>query len=302
MRFVENFPTISDLAAASEDEILKLWQGLGYYSRARNLHTAAKYVDEELNGIFPSKYETIIRLKGVGEYTAAAIASLAFHLPHAVVDGNVFRVLSRYFGISEPFDTANGKKMFRDLANELISANDPATHNQAMMEFGALQCVPVNPGCAICPLQISCYAYNNKVVDRLPVKSKKVKIRNRYFNYFVIFTGDSVFLKKRSGNDIWKNLFEFPLTETKNKESVKKLVEEDAFSLLCNFNGTEVETITEWKIHLLSHQKIIYRFIVLRVEREKKITSDLIKVDKKDIFNFAVPRLLENFINNSKLF
>ena len=302
MRFVGNFPALSDLALASEDEVLKLWQGLGYYSRARNLHAAAKFIDKELNGVFPSEYETILKLKGVGDYTAAAIASIAFHRPCAVVDGNVFRVLARYFGISEPFDTATGKKLFRDLANELVPADNPGTHNQAMMDFGALQCVPVNPDCLVCPLHTSCLAYNNKMVDRLPVKSKKIKVRSRYFNYFVIFTNNSVFLRKREGDDIWKNLFEFPLAETKNRASAKKVIEEDACSLLANFSGTELDQITEWKTHLLSHQKIVYRFFVLRVEEEKKITSGLIKVGKKDIFNFAVPKLLEKFINSSKLF
>ncbi len=302
MRFVENFPTVSNLAVASEDEVLKMWQGLGYYSRARNLHAAAKFIDLELNGIFPSEYKTILGMKGVGEYTAAAIASIAFHLPYAVVDGNVFRVLSRYFGISEPFDTAYGKKIFRNLANELVPASNPGIHNQAMMDFGALRCVPVNPVCSDCPLHLGCFACNNKMVDRLPVKSKKINVRNRYFNYFVIVTTDSVFLRKRDGDDIWKNLFEFPLAETKNKASVKIVIEEDAFLLLDNFIGTEVETITEWKTHLLSHQKIFYRFFVLRVGKAKKMTSGLIQVNKKDIFDFAVPKLLENFINNSKLF
>ncbi len=300
--FVENFPTVSSLAAASEDKVLKLWQGLGYYSRARNLHAAAKYIDKELNGAFPSSYESLLSLKGVGEYTAAAIASFAFNLPCPVVDGNVFRVLARYFGIDTPIDTANGKKLFHRLASELIPANAPAMHNQAMMEFGALQCIPVNPACTSCPLHAGCFVFRSSTVGCFPVKIKKTTLRKRYFNYFVIFTGNSVFLRKRNGNDIWKNLFEFPMIETTNRTKEKELIEKEASVMLSGLEKPEVEIITKWEIHLLSHQKINYRFFVLKAGEEKKISCDLIKVDKKDIFNFAVPKLLENFINNSKLF
>ncbi|MDX9882962.1 MAG: A/G-specific adenine glycosylase [Prolixibacteraceae bacterium] len=303
LRFVEKFPTVSDLATAPEDEVLKLWQGLGYYSRARNLHAAAKYIDKELNGIFPSAYESIHALKGVGEYTAAAIASFAFHLPHAVVDGNVFRLLARYFGISEPIDTGAGKKLFRKLAGELVPPGNPALHNQAMMEFGALQCVPVKPACLLCPLQTGCFAHSNKLVGYFPVRNRKSVARNRYFNYFVIFSGSSVFLKRRKEKDIWKNLFEFPLVETKNEISAKEIIGgKEVSSLLSGFLEMKLERVTDWKKHLLSHQKIIYRFFILQVEKEKKISSGLIKVEKKDIFNFAVPKLVESFINNSKLF
>ena len=299
LRFIENYPTVSDLAMASEDEVLKLWQGLGYYSRARNLHYTAKYIMEYYNGIFPSVYDTILSLRGVGVYTAAAIASIAFHFPYAVVDGNVFRVLSRYFGVWHPIDTNDGKKIIVEIASALIDGSDPGLHNQALMEFGALQCVPVNPDCSVCPLQASCYAFINKQIDKLPVKKNKTKIRNRYFNYFVISDGNIVFLRKRTENDIWKNLYEFPMIETEKKISAKKLLSEQAQSVFVTFGQVEIKSISDWQNHILSHQKIAYRFIVVHAPCEKKFTSGLIKVDKKDIFNFAVPKLLEKFITNN---
>lgn len=299
-RFIEKFPTISELASASEDEVLKLWQGLGYYSRARNLHFTAKYIQLYNNGVFPSDFESIIKLKGIGEYTASAIASISFKLPHAVVDGNVFRVLARYFGIEDPIDNNEGKKLFRKLAAELIIGRDPAIHNQAMMEFGALQCIPGNPDCDRCPVVSSCSAFLNGMVDKLPVKRNKTKVRDRYFNYFVIFTNDLVFMNKRTSNDIWKNLYEFPLIETIKDEPIEKMLGKEAVSKLGEFETIEIGEITEWKIHLLSHQRIFFRFFVFHDVDEKKISSDLIKVNKKDIFNFAVPKLVENFINNSK--
>ncbi len=303
LRFIENYPTLSDLAMASEDEILKLWQGLGYYSRARHLHYTARYITEHYNGVFPSDYDSILKLKGVGTYTAAAIASIAYHLPYAVVDGNVFRVLARYFGIVDPVDTNQGKKSIMEIASTLITGSDPGLHNQAIMEFGALQCVPVNPDCNKCPLHPECYAYINNQVDGLPVKKKRTKVRKRYFNYFVIFTDHSVFLKKRTENDIWKNLYEFPMIETGKKINIKKFLSDQQVQyVLENFEQVEIRNISSWQSHILSHQKIGYRFIVVHASLEKKITSHLIKVDKKDIFNFAVPKLLENFINNNTCF
>ena len=301
-RFVEKFPSVSVLAQASEDEVLKLWQGLGYYSRARNLHYTAKYIHSELNGTFPFDYESIIKLKGIGEYTAAAIASISFRLPYAVIDGNVYRVLSRYFGIADPIDTNEGKKVFRDLAAELISDYDPGVHNQAMMEFGALHCVPTNPDCVQCPVNSFCHAYLNGTVDKLPVKRNKTKVRERYFNYYVVSLGETVFLKKRTSNDIWRNLYEFPMIETKTDEPKGKMLEQEFVSNIGMFEEMEINEITEWNTHLLSHQRIFFRFFVFHVSGEKKISSYLIKVNKKDIFNFAVPKLLENFINNSNLF
>ena len=215
LKFVKNFPTVFDLARADEEEILKLWQGLGYYSRARNLHTSAKYIIDELEGVFPTNYKSLLKLKGVGDYTASAIASICFDEPTAVVDGNVYRVLARYFGIATPINSTSGIKEFKKLAQELIDVKNPANHNQAIMEFGARMCKPQNPDCTICPLNDSCIALQKKEVKNLPIKDKKVKVRKRYFNYLVVITSDKkTILRKREGKGIWQNLYEFPLIET----------------------------------------------------------------------------------------
>ncbi|HEY6915066.1 MAG TPA: A/G-specific adenine glycosylase, partial [Paludibacter sp.] len=200
--FIQTFPSVKDLAKASEDQVLKLWQGLGYYSRARNLHFTAKYIVDQYQGKFPNTYQGLLSLKGIGEYTAAAIASISFHEAVPAVDGNVYRVLSRYFGISEPMDTTQGKKVFMQLAKNLIKGTNPGMHNQAMMEFGALQCTPLKPNCPECPLNNRCFAYLNQKQGELPVKSKKTKQRNRYFNYFVLIHDDSTWIRKRIHKDI----------------------------------------------------------------------------------------------------
>ena len=227
LRFIEKFPDLHVLASAREEEVLKLWQGLGYYSRARNMHAAAKEIINLHHGKFPGTYEEIRRLKGIGDYTAAAISSIAFGIPSPVVDGNVCRFFSRYFGIGEPADTQKGKTAVREKAKEHISSEHPGDFNQAIMEFGALQCKPV-PDCMTCPLKTGCVAFQQKRIAEFPVKSKKQRVRTRYFHYLLIKTGKgknhSVFLKKRTGNDIWKNLFDFPLIETEKAVNYKKLI------------------------------------------------------------------------------
>lgn len=296
MSFTEEFPTISDLASASEDKILKLWQGLGYYSRARNLHFTARYIAEHYNGKFPDEYRLILSLKGIGDYTAAAIASISFNQEYPALDGNVYRVLSRFYGISDPIDTSAGKKIFVKLAAELIKGTDPGMHNQALMEFGALQCTPQKPDCLSCPLHERCYAFANKKVADLPVKLKKTTQRHRYFNYFEISHGDSVWLKKRVGKDIWKNLFEFPMIETSEATSFEELMAMLEVNQLMGADNPVVEKIEDWKIHLLTHQKINYRIIKVCLLQEKEMPVELIRVNKKDIFNFAVPKLLETYL------
>ncbi|MDP2890440.1 MAG: A/G-specific adenine glycosylase [Bacteroidota bacterium] len=296
LSFIGEFPTISDLASASEDKVLKLWQGLGYYSRARNLHFTARYISEHFNGKFPEKHRLILSLKGIGEYTAAAIASISFNQEYPAVDGNVFRVLSRFYGIYEPIDTSAGKKIFVKLAAELIKGTDPGMHNQALMEFGALQCTPQKPDCLRCPLSERCYAFANKKVADLPVKLKKTTQRHRYFNYFDISHSDSVWLKKRVGKDIWKNLFEFPMIETSVATGFEELMAMSEVNQLMDADNSVVEKITDWKIHLLTHQKINYRIIKVSLLQEKEMPVELIRVNKKDIFNFAVPKLLETYL------
>jgi len=215
-RFRRRFPNVRALADAPEDEVMKNWEGLGYYSRARNLHAAAKYVAYDCGGQFPSDYQSIRKLKGVGPYTAAAIASFAYELPYAVVDGNVYRILSRFWGIDSPIDTAEGKKTFARLAQDLLEANpvSPSRHNQAMMDFGATQCTPKAPDCMFCPLREKCQAWLQGKVGQLPVKSKKLVKKHRYFHYLLFNWRGQVWIGKRQGKDIWRNLYEFPLLET----------------------------------------------------------------------------------------
>lgn len=300
MRFIEEFPTISDLASASEHQILKLWQGLGYYSRARNLHFTAKYIQQNYNGKFPDDYESILLLKGIGEYTAAAIASISFNLEYPAVDGNVYRVLSRFFGISEPIDTGTGKKIFYNLAKELIKDTDPGMHNQALMEFGAMQCAPKNPDCQICPINESCYAFSTKKISDLPVKQNKTKQRDRYFNYLVLIRKNNTWLRKRVGDDIWKNLFEFPIVETIDEISIDKLLEQKEFQNIVQPDLAVIENVSNWKIHILSHQRIHFRFIRIRLSDEINVPNNLIRVIKEDIFNFAVPKLLEIYLDENR--
>ena len=294
-RFVEEFPTIFDLANASEDTILKLWQGLGYYSRARNLHFTAKFIVNNYNGIFPNDFKSILSLKGIGIYTAAAIASIAFNLPYAAVDGNIYRVISRYFGISTPIDSEKGKSEIQKIANELISEKNPGFHNQTYMEFGALQCAPKSPNCNLCPLQETCYAAINNLTDQIPVKEKKVKQRTRFFYYYIIECRNSILLEKRTGKDIWKNLHQFPLIE-----SEFELSENEILNLATPVNTHEnanFKSISGSVKHVLTHQTIYARFVQIETEEFNLKDSNFIKVNKKDIYKFAVPRLLENYLN-----
>ena len=213
LRFMERFPTVKSLAEAPEDEVMRLWQGLGYYSRARNLHEAARMIASREDG-FPKTYEEVRSLKGIGEYTAAAICSFAYGLPYAAVDGNVYRVLSRWLGIDTPIDTATGKKLFSKWANQLLDTQHPGLYNQAIMDFGALQCLPQSPDCSTCPLEVSCVARKEGCVDKLPVKSHRTKVLPRYFNYIYVRAGAFTFIHKRTDDDIWKNLYELPLVES----------------------------------------------------------------------------------------
>ena len=301
LRFIEVYPTVNDFAIATEDEILKQWQGLGYYSRARNMHQTAKIIVKKFNSKFPADLKILLKLKGIGDYTAAAIASIAFDLPHATVDGNVFRVLSRIYGIGTPIDTGQGKKDFYSLANELLDQQQPGEFNQALMEFGALQCTPKNPDCPNCPVKSICVAHANDAVHSFPVKKGETKIRKRYFNYLVIQEEAYTFLTKRSENDIWKNLYEFPLIESIEKMDAFQIFqkEQSYFSAETNI---QIEGESKWQKQVLTHQHIFYRFIYLKIEDKKNIPSSLIKVNKKDIFNFAVPKPIEKELETNNWF
>ncbi len=267
-RFVEAFPTVTDLAQASENEVIKLWQGLGYYSRARNLHTAAKMVRDQFEGVFPADYDEIKSLKGVGDYTAAAIASFAFNLPHAVVDGNVYRFLSRYYGIDTQIDSSQGKKFFQELATSILDKKDPGLHNQAIMEFGALQCKPAKPDCENCIFKLECKAFINDQVHLFPVKGKKLKSRIRYFNYLIIKDKGAIFMKKRLSGDIWQHLYDFPLIETSTELSPAKVVASKEWKTLFKKQSIHIEMVSDLVVHKLSHQQIITRFFEIRIEKK----------------------------------
>lgn len=298
-KFAQNFPTVKHLAQAENDKVMKLWQGLGYYSRARNLHTTAKTIHSLYKGTFPSGYEEILSLKGVGEYTAAAIASFAFNKPHAVVDGNVYRVLSRVFGIETPIDSSLGKKEFYKLANELIDKKNPGLHNQAIMEFGSMQCKPVNPDCAVCPLNMHCYAFSKRVVADLPIKEKKTKVRNRYFNYIVFRHKGTIAIHKRTAKDIWINLHDFPLIETDKELSEEQLLKSPAWKHWVGKSKYSIKSISSPHKHILSHQKIYARFIEIESKQTLKtfLPKDVIIIKEADIQNYAVPRLVDLYLN-----
>ncbi|MCZ8229536.1 A/G-specific adenine glycosylase [Flavobacterium sp.] len=291
--YLENFPTIYDLAQSDEQKVLKLWQGLGYYSRARNLHQTAQYIVNELDGVFPNSYAGLLELKGVGEYTAAAIASFAYNEPVPVVDGNVFRVLSRYFGIESDISLGKTKKEFTALAAELLPKEQPALFNQAIMEFGALQCVPKSPNCGDCIFNTSCVALQKGKVHELPVKSKKLKVSHRYFNYIVVTDKNgNTKIQQRTDKGIWYNLYEFPLIETKKEEgfeTIAPLIQENV-----SF-GSSVVSIQEVNpisiVHKLSHQHLYVKFW--------KVTLDDALVDgvtSEQLKTFPFPIVIHNFI------
>jgi A/G-specific adenine glycosylase len=293
--FTKEFPTVFDLANAYEEQVLKLWQGLGYYSRARNLHKTAQYVANELNGNFPPTYKELLKLKGVGEYTAAAVASFSYNEAVPVVDGNVFRVLSRYFDIESDIMLPATKKEFTELAYELMPKDNPAIFNQAIMEFGALQCVPKNPDCKICVFNDSCAALQKKKVDVLPVKSKKTKVTNRFFNYLVLEDAvGNTLIQKRESKGIWHNLYEFPLLETQeivDFDFVSKAVQNNIFSAYTIIGIEEYSQATV--IHKLSHQHLHIQFWKIKIEEilEKGIDNDHLKT-----FPFRI--VIYNFIEN----
>lgn len=303
-KFVNHYPTVFALANASEDEVLKLWQGLGYYTRARNLHATAKLIVKNFGGNFPETKEQLTNLKGIGDYTAAAIASFAFNKPEPVVDGNVFRLLSRFFGISTPIDSSTGKKGFTELANELMDKKNPALFNQAIMEFGALQCKPVNPYCLQCPLQDACVAFINKEVVQFPVKSKALKPKPRYFNYLVIHYKDAIYLNKRTEKDIWTNLFEFPLIETKKRCTEKQLVASSEWENLLGRQKTEDRRRKESKEykHQLSHQTIYAKFFEVEVKKELHYNKErsFLKIPIASLERYAVPRLIDRYWKERK--
>jgi A/G-specific adenine glycosylase len=286
--FIENFPTIFDFANANETDILKQWQGLGYYSRARNMHFTAQEIAFKMNGLFPNTFEDLKKLKGIGDYTAAAIASIAFNEDVGVVDGNVYRVISRYFGIADDISNSRSKKVFFDLVNSILQKGNAAEFNQAIMEFGALQCVPKNPDCSVCVFNESCYALQYKKISELPVKSKKVKIKQRFFNYLWICFEDELVLEKRIETDIWKNLYQMPLIETQESIGCDELLNE------INNDGRffEAEKIyfIETVKHKLTHQSLEIKFWKMEL-KEKNVDFEWFKNTEK----LPLPVVFANF-------
>ncbi len=292
LAFVENFPRVEDLANSDESKVLKLWQGLGYYSRARNLHFSAQYIMNQLGGEFPNTYKKLLELKGVGDYTASAVASICFNAPTAVVDGNVYRVLSRIFGIDTPINSTAGIKEFKLLAQELLDLKRPGEHNQAMMEFGAVQCKPQSPNCMDCPASHKCVAFAENRVSVLPVKLKKVKVRKRYFNYLVVQADGFTQLNQRKGKGIWEGLYEFPCVESTIELDEKELVDTVAFNAVVKGNSTLKLFNPKPIIHKLSHQHIHTKFWIVQIKRTPSFTTSW-----EDVFDYPVPILIHNFLN-----
>ena len=298
-RFVKKFPTVEDLANAPIDDVLRLWQGLGYYSRARNLHSASQEILEKYNLEFPNSYKQLLHLKGVGHYTAAAIASFAFNEEVAVLDGNVFRVLSRFYGISSDISSTSGIKEFREISAQNLPHNDASTYNQAIMEFGALQCAPKSPNCTECPLLTDCYAYNHELQAELPVKIKKVKIRHRYLFYFVIRVNDNIYMKKREKKDIWEGLYDFHLFEGDKDDNYETAFQKDTIINRFHTNNS-IQTVAhsaEIVKHVLSHQNLYINFSEIRLNETVDLSEyELYKYTIDAIEELPKPIVLNNYL------
>ena len=300
LNFLKKFPSLESLASASENEVLRQWQGLGYYSRARNIHKCARIIHEELNDIFPNTYSTLLKLPGIGPYTAAAIASIAFLEPVAAIDGNALRVYSRLFGINEDISKNSTLNDIRNLANDTISKRHPDSHNQAIMELGARVCVPRNPNCSVCPLSIGCYALLKGVQGQLPVNNKKTKTRKRYFNYFILRRGSTIAMFERSNNDVWKGLYDFYLLEADRLFEPEQI--NDPFISETLTNGGKIDVLSDENKHILSHQVIYARFFEIIIP-ENLVNEDLHEslelnfYSKKEILDLPKPVLVNNFLN-----
>lgn len=303
-RFREAYPTVQHLADAPEDEVMKLWEGLGYYSRARNMHATAKHIAYERDGHFPDTHPEILELKGVGPYTAAAIASFAFDLPHAVVDGNVFRVLSRFFGITEPTDTTPGKKRIHELAAAALDETQPGRYNQAIMDFGATQCVPRSPNCAKCSLRMDCMAFQQNMVDKLPVKSKKLAKRERFFHYLVLTHAGDTLLRKRTKKDIWQHLYEFPMIELSAVQSdTNRLKKEPLWQQLIGERAHEVASVSRIFRQTLTHQVIHAIFIEIEMQTALFAENDVYtNIKRKNLSNFAFPKVIDWYLQDNSLY
>ncbi|MEZ5032944.1 MAG: A/G-specific adenine glycosylase [Saprospiraceae bacterium] len=299
LRFLEAFPTVHHLSHAPLDQVLKLWEGLGYYNRAQNLHKTATIVSQQLEGRFPDTYEGLLQLPGIGPYTAAAIASFAFGKRHAVLDGNVIRVLSRLTGMTEPVDLPESRHRLQSMADRLLGKHDPATFNQAIMDFGALQCIPRNPDCGECPFAGDCQAYLSGTVDQLPLKKKKAPVRHRYFTFFVVVHRGSTFLIQRDQDDIWRQLFTFPSAESSSREEMNDPERWARTIHAWNPQESRVD-MRPLSVHtqLLSHQRIHAQFVLVLPEQELEIPDHWVPVHGANFTTFALPKIIREFLSS----
>jgi len=300
-RFIQSFPTVTALAEAPDDAVFKLWEGLGYYTRCRNLLASARFIAYELKGIFPQTYEDILNLKGVGPYTAAAIASFAYGLPHAVIDGNVIRVISRIFGIAAPLKESGSAQIYKMLADELLDKSNPAEYNQAIMDFGALVCKPRQPLCQTCPLQTDCEAYRNGWVEQLPVKSAPLEKRKRYLHYLVFHYNGKVYCRKREGKDIWQNLFEFYLYESKKLLSARKLESAPFFTEMLEGINYRIHYISPVYKQQLTHQQLSGRFFEIIVDDKPAGMEGFIAIEENRISTLAMPRFILSYLHEKNV-
>lgn len=297
-RFIQHFPDVNALAAAAENDVFKLWEGLGYYSRCKNLIASARFISFDLNGKFPDTYEGVLQLKGVGPYTAAAISSFAYDLPHAVVDGNVLRVLARFFGIEKPIDSAEGKRYLTELAQSLIDTASPALYNQAIMDFGATVCKPQLPLCEACLLRPKCIAFNKGLINILPVKSKKLLKKTRFFYYVIAELNNKIFVRQRTGKDIWQNLWEFMLFESAEKISPNDFLASEVLKTFAGGALFTVRNISSFYKQQLTHQTIegIFIHIILSAP---PANEELIEVEKNQLAGLPFPRFITRFFEQA---
>lgn len=294
--FVSTFPDIHKLAKAPDGKVFKLWEGLGYYTRCRNLITTAKYISKELKGNFPNKYEDIKALKGVGPYTAAAVSSFAFNLPHAVVDGNVFRVLARIFGIDKPIDSTDGKKYFTALADELLDKKQAGLYNQAIMDFGAVLCKPAAPLCSTCVFKKQCVAFLHNKVNELPVKEKKITIKKRWFYYLVLEYKNEIAIRRRTEKNIWQDLYEFPMIETDGDTPVKKILQQAEKKSWLTKNSYELLVVSPLYKQQLSHQLIAGQFIKVKLKKKPAAKNNWQWLGKNKMGKYAFPQFINQYL------
>lgn len=296
LTFTRTFPSVQDLADAPIDAVMKVWQGLGYYMRARNLHKAAKIIMEKHNGQIPSTYEELLQLPGLGPYAAGAVASFAFHQPVPAIDGNVYRILARIFGIFESPGKATGKKIFRELCTEMMDRSQPHIYNQALIDFGALQCIPTMPNCAQCPFPSLCYAEANNLQLQLPTKERTLKLRTRFFHFFMIRFRNSTYIERREGKDIWNSLYQFPLVEVSQRMSIDDVMRQQEVVDMIGHDYSLIQSSDEIR-QLLSHQELFIRFHIVQLQSARyELNSNYQRVPVSDIFNYQVPISIHNYL------